>query len=102
MRSEPRARRRAFGRARNDGAVLALRAHADRQDGEQHRPPDHDVDGDGERDAHAASGLLQLDQRAVEILGMQEQHRLAVRADLGLAVAEHARARGLELVARAR
>ena len=32
--------------------------------------------------------------------GMQEQHRLAVRADLRLAVAEHARAGGLQLVAR--
>ena len=39
-----------------------------------------------------ASCLLELDQRAAEILGMQEQHRLAVRADLRLAFAKHARA----------
>src|SRR5258708_16303444 len=46
-----------------------------------------------------ASGLLEFDQRAAEVLGMQEQHRLVVRADLWRAVAEHARAFGLELVA---
>ncbi len=33
---------------------------------------------------------------------MQEQHRLAVRADLGVAVAEHARAFGFQLVAGAK
>ena len=36
--------------------------------------------------------LFDLDQRAAEILGVQEQHRLAVGADLRLAVAEHPRA----------
>src|SRR5215470_17027287 len=46
------------------------------------------------------SRLLQLDQRAVEVLGMQEQYRLAVGADLGLTVAQHARARRPQLVAR--
>src|SRR5690606_10031688 len=46
-----------------------------------------------------ASRLLDLHERPAEILGVQEQHRLLVRADLGLAVAEHARALGLELVA---
>src|ERR1041385_2670542 len=35
------------------------------------------------------SGLLDLDERAGKILWMQEQHRLAVRADFRLAVAEH-------------
>ena len=34
-----------------------------------------------------------------KILGMQEQHRLAVRADLRVAVAKHARALRLQLVA---
>jgi hypothetical protein len=29
-----------------------LRAHADRQHGEQHDPPDHDIDGDGEAQRH--------------------------------------------------
>ena len=36
-------------------------------------------------------GLLELDERATEILGMQEQHGLAVGADLGIALAEDAR-----------
>ena len=48
----------------------------------------------------SCSCLLDLDQGAAEILGVQEQHRLAVGADLRLAVAEHARALGLEPVAR--
>src|SRR5260221_2635880 len=43
--------------------------------------------------------LLQLHQRAAEILGMQEQHRLVVGADLWFAVADDPRAAGLELVA---
>src|SRR5262249_25398221 len=38
-----------------------------------------------------ASTLLELDQRTVAILGMQEQYRLAVGTELGLAIAEHAR-----------
>src|ERR1044072_7899842 len=47
----------------------------------------------------ATSDLFELDQRARESLGMQEQHGLVVGADLGLAVAQHARALRLELVA---
>src|SRR5262249_17410307 len=46
------------------------------------------------------SRLLQLDQRAAEVLGMEEQHRLAVRAGLRRAVAEHAGALPPEPVAR--
>src|SRR5208282_1555125 len=57
--------------------------------------------------AHAASDggaplpshLLDLDQRAGEVFRVQEQDRLAMGADLRLAVAEHPRALGLELVA---
>src|SRR5437763_1631858 len=45
------------------------------------------------------SGLLELDQRAAEILRVQEQDRLAVGADLRFAVAEDARALVLEPVA---
>ena len=52
------------------------------------------------RRPRAALGLLQLDQRAAEVLGMQEQHRLAVRADPRFAVAEHPRPRRLQGVAR--
>ena len=91
LRSELRA---ASGRA----TVLAPAGvfdplHAERQDGEQHGPPDHQIDHEAGRPAHgAASDLLEFDQRAGEILGMQEQHRLVVGADLGLAVAQHARA----------
>jgi hypothetical protein len=36
------------------------------------------------------SGLFDLDQRAGKILGVEEQHRLAVGADPGLAVAKRA------------
>jgi hypothetical protein len=42
--------------------------------------------------------LLDFDQRADKILRMQEEHRLAVRADFRLAVAEHARALRFEPV----
>src|SRR5215470_9659042 len=48
----------------------------------------------------APSRLFDLDQRAGKILGMEEQHRLAMRADLRLAVTEHARAFLDELVTR--
>ena len=43
--------------------------------------------------------LLQLDERAAEVLRMQEQHGLAMRANLRLATAQHARALGHEPVA---
>src|SRR5262245_28967078 len=46
--------------------------------------------------------LLDLDQGAAEILGMQEQHRLVMGADLGLAIAEDAGAVGLSLSRAAR
>src|SRR5262245_10483536 len=49
---------------------------------------------------HPISGLLQLDQRAAEILGMQEQHGLVMGARLRLAVAEDAGAGRLQPVAR--
>src|SRR3954452_1159200 len=45
------------------------------------------------------SNLLEFDQRSVEILRMQEQYGLPVRSDLGLAVAQHARAACFQLVA---
>ena len=48
----------------------------------------------------APSRLFNLDQRAAKILRVQEQDRLAVGADLRLAVAEHACALRLEPVAR--
>src|SRR5258708_2741978 len=76
-------------------------ADAQRQDREQHGPPDHQVDHEAGGPAHGALSLdlLEFDQRAREVLGMQEQHRLVMRADLGFAVAQHPRALGLELVA---
>src|SRR5919206_4217247 len=46
------------------------------------------------------SSLFELDQGAAEILGVQEQHRLAVRADLRLAAAQHPRALPGQPVAR--
>src|SRR5919206_2938476 len=46
------------------------------------------------------SGLLELDQRAAEVLRVQEEHRLAVRADLRLAVAQDPRALPGQLLAR--
>src|SRR6185437_11844810 len=53
----------------------------------------------GHRTSHMKLNLLQLDQRAAEILGMEEQHGLVVGAELGLAVAQDARPFALELVA---
>ena len=50
--------------------------------------------------ADAALNLLQFDQTAVKIFGVQKQHRLAVRADLGLSVAQNACALGLQMVTR--
>ena len=44
--------------------------------------------------------LFQFDQRSLKILRVQEQHRLAVRADFRLPIAQDARARLAELVAR--
>src|SRR5690606_25880746 len=45
------------------------------------------------------SCLFELDERAAEILGMQEQHGLAMGTDLGFAIAENARSRSLETIA---
>src|SRR6266487_3474838 len=47
-----------------------------------------------------ASGLLDLDQSTAKILRVQEQHRLAVGADLRLAVAQNPRPVRLEALAR--
>src|SRR5713101_6234481 len=51
-------------------------------------------------DTRSSLRMLELDQGAAKILRMQEQNRLAVRAHLGLAVAQHARALRLERIAR--
>src|SRR5580704_5526265 len=50
--------------------------------------------------ATCASGLFEFDQSAAEILRVQEQHRLAMGSDFGLAVAEDARALPFQAVAR--
>src|SRR5450755_3563587 len=47
-----------------------------------------------------SSSLLQLDQRAEKILRVQKQDRLAVGADFGFAVAEHACTFCFHLIAR--
>src|SRR5262245_16969820 len=47
----------------------------------------------------ASSCLLQLDQAAEEVLGVQEKHRLAMGADLRLPIAQHPRALGLQPIA---
>ena len=65
----------------------------------------------GDRSAAGGSGglaycycpplhLLQLDQRPIEILGVEKQHRLAVRADLRGAVAQRAGAGLRQLIPR--
>jgi hypothetical protein len=47
-----------------------------------------------------SSGLLQLNESPAKIFGMQEQHRLAMRADLWLAIAEHTGSLPFQLVSR--
>ena len=42
------------------------------------------------RSRQQQSDLLKLNQRAAKILGMQKQHRLAVRADTRLSIPQHA------------
>src|SRR5262245_3645967 len=91
---------RAFGRARRGLLARLLGgADADRQHGEQHDPPDDEVDRGRESERHRLR-LLEFNQRPAKILGVQEQHRLAVRADLGFALPQHARALRDEPVAR--
>src|SRR6266487_1595137 len=49
--------------------------------------------GEGKFAEGSASRLFQLDEGAAEILGVEEQHGLAVGAGFWFAVAEHAGAR---------
>ena len=48
----------------------------------------------------ASLRLLKLDERSQEVLGMKEQNGLSMRAEPGDAVAQHARTRSLQTVAR--
>lgn len=92
---------------------LALGLQAQRQDHkEDKRPDDGKKDKTGNRtqsdfpyakrlmlryaDVAYDKGLdlFQLDQTAIEVLGVQEQHRLAMRADLGFTLAQNACALG--------
>ena len=93
----PRRGRRA---ARHAGLDLVGRRGAERQDHEQHQPPDHHEHDAGANQLIARSGLLELDQRAAEVLGVQEQDRPIVGAELGLAVAQHPGAGGEQAIAR--
>src|SRR5229473_8309776 len=52
------------------------------------------------RSPSSSLNLLELDERAAEILRVEEEHGLAVRADLRLAIAENTRAAGGEAIAR--
>ena len=61
----------------------ALRAHADRQDGEQHRPPDHDVDGDRERDAHGLQACSSSTSVPLKSLGCRNSTGLPCAPILG-------------------
>jgi len=82
----------------DDIPVLGLRARTQLKDDEKHQEPDHGKQHQGGGDRHR-SGLLELDQGAVEIPGMQEEHRLAMRADLRLTPAEHPRAGSEQVIA---
>src|SRR5262249_57650495 len=50
--------------------------------------------------ATGISGLFEFDQRAGKVLGMEKQHRLAMRPDLWLAAAAHPSAARFERIAR--
>src|SRR6266478_2804484 len=56
--------------------------------------------GEGTFAGGSASRLFDLDEGAAEILGVEEQHRLAMGTDFRLAVAEDARAGRAEAIAR--
>tara|TARA_R110002073_G_C9324855_1_gene568693 strand:- start:1 stop:273 length:273 start_codon:yes stop_codon:yes gene_type:complete len=77
-----------FGRAsmgaRNNIIKIALGLYPNWQGDQKGHCPDHREQNKTGGDTHR-SDLLKLDQRAVEILGVQEQYRLAMRANLGLA-----------------
>src|SRR5689334_21135522 len=94
------AQTRVGGRARAQAHLVLGGPNAPRQDGEDYQPPDHDIGGDTREPGHRGSDLLELDERAAEVLRVQEEHGLVMGAKLGLAVAQHASALGLELVAR--
>lgn len=81
---------RACMRAGHNIFQIALGLNTDRENDQEGHKPDHgEQDGGGNwtHDLH----LLQLNERAIEILGMQEDHRLAVGPDFWLAIAQNTR-----------
>ena len=75
------------------------RAIAPGQNHEQHQPPDYQEHQRAAEPSHRLH-LFQFDQRAAEILRVQEQNRLAVRPRLRLAVAQHRRPLHLQTIPR--
>ena len=67
-------------------ACIALRLQTDRQNDEQHHEPDHGIEDDSRGNTHQACS--QLDQRAGEILWVQEQYGFAVGPGFWVSVAK--------------
>ena len=76
------------------GITSADQLDPDRQDDEEHQRPDDRKKYQCRGNAHGAasfrSDLFKFDETAVEILGMQEENRLAMRPDLRLPRAQRA------------
>src|SRR4051812_4906587 len=68
------------------------------EDGEKHRPPDHEIHSYRGDPPHR-SGLLQLYQRAQKVLGMEEKDRLVMGANPRLSVTQNTGAFSLQLIA---
>ena len=77
-----------------------LAANSDREHRKQCQPPDNKIERDSACNSHGiASGLFKFDKGTVEVLGMQEKHRLAMCADARLAITQNARAGRLQPLA---
>lgn len=80
------------GCARVHHTLFGLGSDSTWQNYEQAQEPYHRIEDDGTGPCQG-SGLLEFDQRAIAILGVKEQHRLAMRADFRLAVSQKPYAR---------
>ena len=77
--------------AGHDVLEIALGLNPDWQSDKKRHEPDNSEQHEARYNTHALD-LFQLNQSAVEILGVQEQHGLAMRANFWLSGAQNPRA----------